>query len=126
MLSIHIPISRLTNISWFPFFCLAVVAIPSLIILAREISVSALREWMAQRGERDVVKVGMQGKVKTAFTMFGLTLLLLVPAPEVVDPPKLLAALYQPSLVLLYLSAVVTVTSGSVYFRAAGPALLGK
>ncbi|KAG7374350.1 CDP-alcohol phosphatidyltransferase-domain containing protein [Nitzschia inconspicua] len=102
-----------------------VVAIPSLIILAREIAVSALREWMAQRGERDVVKVGMQGKVKTALTMLALTLLLFVPASEVAGP-KFLTALYQPSLIMLYLCAVVTVTSGSVYFKAAGPALLGK
>ena len=40
------------------------VAIPSSIILAREIAVSALREWMASRGERDSVKVGVQGKVR--------------------------------------------------------------
>ncbi len=39
------------------------VAIPSAIILAREIAVSALREWMASRGKRDSVKVGFQGKV---------------------------------------------------------------
>lgn len=41
------------------------VAIPSAIILAREIAVSALREWMASRGKRDSVKVGFQGKVRT-------------------------------------------------------------
>lgn len=40
------------------------VAIPSSIILAREIAVSALREWMASRGQRDSVKVGFQGKVR--------------------------------------------------------------
>jgi CDP-diacylglycerol--glycerol-3-phosphate 3-phosphatidyltransferase len=39
------------------------VAIPTAIILAREIAVSALREWMASRGARDSVKVGFQGKV---------------------------------------------------------------
>jgi len=39
----------------------AIVAIPSAIILAREIAVSALREWMAQKGLRDSVKVGIQG-----------------------------------------------------------------
>lgn len=49
------------------------VSIPSSIILAREIAVSALREWMAQRGQRDAVKVGFQGKVKTALTMVALT-----------------------------------------------------
>lgn len=102
------------------------IAIPSLIILAREIAVSALREWMAQRGQRDVVKVGMQGKVKTAVTMVALTMLLLVPAPTVVDSPKFLLDLYKPAVALLYLSALVTVTSGSVYFRAAGAALLEK
>jgi CDP-diacylglycerol--glycerol-3-phosphate 3-phosphatidyltransferase len=102
-----------------------VVAIPSLIILAREIAVSALREWMAQRGERDVVKVGMQGKVKTALTMTALTMLLFVPSPTA-PAQKFFSALYQPSIVLLYLCSLVTVTSGSVYFRAAGPALLQK
>jgi CDP-diacylglycerol--glycerol-3-phosphate 3-phosphatidyltransferase len=40
------------------------VAIPSAIILAREIAVSALREWMASKGLRDSVKVGFQGKVR--------------------------------------------------------------
>ena len=37
-----------------------IVAIPTSIIMAREVSVSALREWMAQQGKRDAVKVGMQ------------------------------------------------------------------
>jgi CDP-diacylglycerol--glycerol-3-phosphate 3-phosphatidyltransferase len=60
----------------------AVVALPALIILAREIAVSALREWMAQRGQRDVVEVGMQGKVKTALTMVALTVLLFVPSND--------------------------------------------
>lgn len=108
----------------------ASVAIPSAIILAREIAVSALREWMAQRGQRDSVKVGMQGKVKTAATMVALTMLLAVPAGEgghgALAGDALTKALYQPSMALLILSAVVTVTSGSVYFRAAAPVLMGK
>jgi CDP-diacylglycerol--glycerol-3-phosphate 3-phosphatidyltransferase len=96
------------------------VVIPTCIILAREISVSALREWMAQRGLRDLVKVGFQGKVKTALTMLTLTLLLLVPE----DGLGLLAEIEVPAKILLYLCAVITVTSGSVYFRAAAPAML--
>lgn len=99
----------------------AIAAIPALIILAREIAVSALREWMAQRGERDTVKVGYQGKVKTALTMLALTILLYVPASA---PPS--AILYKIGIPLLYMSAVVTITSGSVYFIAAAPALLNK
>lgn len=101
----------------------AKVAVPAAIILAREIAVSALREWMAQRGQRDIVKVGFQGKVKTALTMTALTVLLFVPFPEAAG---ILSKLYTPGLVLLYLCSVVTITSGSVYFIAAAPLLMGK
>ena len=128
-----------------------IVALPSSIIMAREVGVSALREWMAQQGKRDSVKVGMQGKVKTALTMVGLTLMLLVPegvGVESVSWSKYLGPLgvggagsgtvaegvvnagwscmLGPSLLMLFASAIITVTSGSVYFRAAMPVLLGK
>jgi CDP-diacylglycerol--glycerol-3-phosphate 3-phosphatidyltransferase len=130
-----------------------IVAIPACIIMARELGVSALREWMAQRGLRDTVKVGMQGKVKAALTMISLTLLLLVPEGvglESVSWTKYLGSLgvggggavgkvmdgsivhsgvawmLGPSLLMLFLSAIITVTSGSVYFKAALPVLLGE
>ena len=99
----------------------AKVAIPTAIILAREIAVSALREWMASRGQRDTVKVGFQGKLKTALTMVALSLLLLVPE----DMAGKLGRVYDPAMLFLYLCTVVTVTSGSVYFRAAAPVLFG-
>jgi CDP-diacylglycerol--glycerol-3-phosphate 3-phosphatidyltransferase len=98
------------------------VVIPAAIILAREISVSALREWMAQRGLRDIVKVGFQGKLKTALTMMTLTLYLLVPESD--SGTGLLSCVELPAKALLYLCAGITVTSGSVYFRAAAPVLL--
>eukprot|EP00585_Thalassiosira_rotula_P013362 CAMPEP_0196131374 /NCGR_PEP_ID=MMETSP0910-20130528/1412_1 /TAXON_ID=49265 /ORGANISM="Thalassiosira rotula, Strain GSO102" /LENGTH=330 /DNA_ID=CAMNT_0041390839 /DNA_START=73 /DNA_END=1065 /DNA_ORIENTATION=- len=126
-----------------------IVAIPSAIIMAREVGVSALREWMAQQGKRDSVKVGMQGKVKAALTMISLTIMLLVPEGvglETVTWAKFLGPLgvggagniaegvanagwsfmLGPSLLMLFASAIITVTSGSVYFRAALPVLLGK
>jgi CDP-diacylglycerol--glycerol-3-phosphate 3-phosphatidyltransferase len=134
-----------------------VVAIPACIIMARELGVSALREWMAQKGLRESVKVGMQGKVKAALTMVSLTLLLLVPEGvglESVSWTKYLGSLgvgggggvaaavgnvmdgsivhsgvawmLGPSLLMLFLSAIITVTSGSVYFKAALPVLLGE
>eukprot|EP00588_Corethron_pennatum_P013017 CAMPEP_0194276036 /NCGR_PEP_ID=MMETSP0169-20130528/8724_1 /TAXON_ID=218684 /ORGANISM="Corethron pennatum, Strain L29A3" /LENGTH=283 /DNA_ID=CAMNT_0039019653 /DNA_START=93 /DNA_END=947 /DNA_ORIENTATION=- len=105
----------------------AVVAVPSSIILAREIAVSALREWMAQRGLRDVVKVGMQGKVKTASTMLALTLMLVAPDPRMVAAGKAVigttvaVTCHRVGMGLLYLSTLLTVTSGSVYFKAAAP-----
>jgi CDP-diacylglycerol--glycerol-3-phosphate 3-phosphatidyltransferase len=97
------------------------VALPTSIILGREIAVSALREWMAQRGKRDAVQVGIQGKIKTALSMVALTLYLLVPAKR--SGRAGLAVLLEPAQILLYLSAGITITSGWVYFRAAAPAL---
>ena len=96
------------------------VAVPTAVILAREIAVSALREWMAQKGKRDIVKVGFQGKLKTALTMLSLAVFLFVPASGV----GALASLKNPAIVLLYSCALITVTSGSLYFRAAAPYLL--
>jgi CDP-diacylglycerol--glycerol-3-phosphate 3-phosphatidyltransferase len=106
----------------------AVVAVPCSIILAREIAVSALREWMASRGQRDSVKVGFQGKCKTALTMTALSVILAVP-----DGWSVASAVKQAvgwdlvmniGMIMLYMSAVVTVTSGSVYFKAAAPVLM--
>jgi CDP-diacylglycerol---glycerol-3-phosphate 3-phosphatidyltransferase len=97
----------------------AMVSVPTSIILGREIAVSALREWMAQRGQRNAVQVGFQGKVKTALTMVSLTLYLAIPAGGAETASRLLSA----AQALLCLSAAVTVTSGSVYFRAAANAL---
>ena len=99
----------------------ASVAIPASIILAREIAVSALREWMAGKELRNVVQVGFQGKIKTATTMLSLALLLLVPNTGA----RFWRNMQSLSFLLLYLSTLMTITSGSVYFRAAAP-FLGK
>lgn len=110
-----------------------IVALPSAIILAREIAVSALREWMASRGLRESVKVGFQGKVKTAATMVALTIVLAV--PDGWDAGRLFFWLSKAGtwdvvmsvgMGLFYLSSIVTVTSGSVYFKAAAPVLFGS
>lgn len=101
----------------------AVVGLPSAIILAREIAVSALREWMAQRGQRDAVQVGFQGKVKTASTMVALTLLLLV---DKTKKGALGSLCFVPAMLMLYACMVITVTSGSVYFMAAVPIFFTK
>ena len=100
------------------------VGLPSAIILAREIAVSALREWMAQKGQRDAVQVGFQGKVKTALTMVALTLLLIV--DKTTRNGAFGSLFYFPAMFLLYASMVITVTSGSVYFMAAAPIFFRK
>lgn len=52
------------------------VTIPVSIMIAREIIISALREWMAELGKRSSVKVSWVGKLKTSFQMICLTALL--------------------------------------------------
>lgn len=98
------------------------VALPASVILAREIAVSALREWMASQGLRDIVQVGYQGKLKTALTMASITLLLLVPINGVGFWGKLEGLAFT----LLYFCTVVTVTSAASYFRAAAPVLINS
>ena len=44
----------------------------AMIIIGREITISALREWMATIGQRANVKVDITGKVKTTLQMFGI------------------------------------------------------
>jgi CDP-diacylglycerol--glycerol-3-phosphate 3-phosphatidyltransferase len=53
-----------------------VTALVALIIIGREIAISALREWMAQIGASRSVAVHMLGKLKTASQMFAIVLLL--------------------------------------------------
>ena len=101
-----------------------VVAVPSAIILVRKIAVSALREWMASRGKRDTVKIGFQGKCKTAATMVALSIILAVPEGWSTIPFWEISR--NTGMLMLYFSALVTVTSGSVYFKAAAPVLMGK
>ncbi|MDD2719989.1 MAG: CDP-diacylglycerol--glycerol-3-phosphate 3-phosphatidyltransferase [Gallionella sp.] len=51
-------------------------AVIAFIIIGREITISALREWMAKMGESKSVAVSMLGKIKTTFQMLAITLLL--------------------------------------------------
>lgn len=53
-----------------------VSALGAMIIIGREITISALREWMAQIGKSSSVTVSMLGKVKTAAQMVAIPLLL--------------------------------------------------
>ncbi len=93
-------------------------AIVVLIIIGREITVSALREWMAELGARARVAVSILGKLKTTGQMIAIPFLL-----------------YRESLwglpvlrigeLLLYLAAGLTLWSMVVYIRAAWPTLTG-
>lgn len=83
------------------------------VIIGREIVVSALREWMAELGKRTSVAVSMIGKVKTAFQMVSIVVLLAVDAER--DGSEFLAL----GAILLYVAAGLTLWSMWVYLRAA-------
>ncbi|MEO1594325.1 MAG: CDP-diacylglycerol--glycerol-3-phosphate 3-phosphatidyltransferase [Pseudomonadota bacterium] len=53
-----------------------IMAIVAAIIIGREITVSALREWMAQQKASATVAVSMAGKIKTTFQLIGLSFML--------------------------------------------------
>lgn len=90
--------------------------LPAVIIIGRELTVSALREWMAGVGERARVAVSVIGKVKTTVQMVAL-FLLIYREPLFSIPVETLG------LVCLYLAALLTLWSMAIYLRAAWPAL---
>ncbi len=94
----------------------AALALPAAVIIGREITVSALREWMAEVGARAKVAVSMAGKLKTTAQMIAI-LLLIWQAPLLGIPIDGLA------LVLLYMASFLTLWSMILYLRAAWPSL---
>ena len=95
------------------------LALPAAVIIGREITVSALREWMAEIGARAKVAVSMAGKLKTTAQMIAIVLLII--GGPVLDLP--IVAL---GLVLLYVAALLTLWSMLLYLRAAWPSLTGS
>lgn len=87
------------------------LAITAAVIIGREISISALREWMAELGQRAKVKVALIGKLKTVAQMAALSMLLY--AEPLWGVPIL--AIGEVSLVI---AAVLTLWSGAQYLRA--------
>jgi CDP-diacylglycerol--glycerol-3-phosphate 3-phosphatidyltransferase len=92
------------------------LAIVSAVIIGREITVSALREWMSQIGQRAHVAVTWFGKWKTAAQIIGISLMLY-------REPILGMAVYALGEVMLYVAAALTLWSMIDYLRAAGPVL---
>lgn len=93
-------------------------ALPAVVIIGREIAVSALREWMAEVGARAKVAVTMMGKVKTTVQMIAIILLIL-------HRPVLGLPIYELGVVLLYVAVALTLWSMILYLRVAWPSLSG-
>ena len=93
-----------------------VEAIVALVIIGREITISALREWMAQIGARSSVAVHSIGKFKTIAQLVAIPMLLF-------DAPLFGIDCRLVGTWLLYLAAVLTVWSMFYYLRRAWPYL---
>jgi CDP-diacylglycerol--glycerol-3-phosphate 3-phosphatidyltransferase len=93
-----------------------VIAMIAMIIIGREITVSALREWMAGLGAREEVKVSVAGKVKTALQMFGIAFM-------VYERDLFGIEIYDLGFILLLAAAGMTLWSMVVYLRAAWPSM---
>ena len=87
-----------------------VLTIPAMVIIGREIVISALREWMAEIGKRTSVAVSYIGKLKTTLQMVAIIILLL-------DVPGSMVSWV--GMVLLYGAAILTLWSMLVYLSAA-------
>ncbi len=93
-------------------YATAWLTLAAIIIIGREITISALREWMAEVGQRGKVAVAALGKIKTTTQMLALILLLYQHPISSFD-------LRLPGLILLYISVVLTVVSMFQYLAAA-------
>ncbi len=88
------------------------LALPAVVIISREIMVSALREWMAEIGKRKQMAVTRLGKIKTALQMLAIILLLLY------KPGAWIGFAFSGYL-LLYLAVFLTLWSMCLYLKAA-------
>ncbi len=95
------------------------LVIASIVIIGREIAVSALREWMAEIGARGKIKVSLLGKYKTIMQIVGLSFLLF--RQSLFGIP-----IYKFGIILTAVAVVLTLLSMIAYLRLAWPELRGS
>jgi CDP-diacylglycerol--glycerol-3-phosphate 3-phosphatidyltransferase len=92
-------------------------AVVVLVIVGREITVSALREWMSEVGKRSHVKVSYVGKIKTVSQMVAIPFLLWQKSFWGLP-------IFRIGEILLYVAAALTLWSMLIYLKAAWPNLI--
>ena len=102
------------------------LAVPAMVIIAREITVSALREWMAELGKRASVAVNQLGKIKTATQMGAITILVWQKPSFSAEGDIMMSHWLWFGYGLLYLATGLTLWSMMAYLKAAAPDLLGR
>lgn len=99
-------------------------AVIALIIIGREIAISALREWMAGAGERSSVAVAWLGKIKTAAQMLAI-LFLLYYDPVYFGPVGTINVKFIGE-ILITTAAFLTLLSMAYYLKAAWPSMKAR
>ena len=89
-------------------------AVIAVIIIGREIAISALREWMAKLGEGKSVAVNLLGKIKTTAQLIAIPMLLYHDPIRAFEPQRV-------GTWLIYLAAVLTLISMVYYMKLAAP-----
>ena len=92
------------------------ITLPAATMIAREIIISALREWMAEIGKRSSVAVSWIGKFKTSAQMFALLALLWRPSE----------AFTIVGVIALYIAAILTFWSMFQYLKASSNDLMNS
>jgi phosphatidylglycerophosphate synthase len=101
----------------------AILVLCSIVIIGREIAISALREWMAEIGKRGKVKVSRLAKYKTILQIVGLSCMLF--RWDLTLLPGFTLPIFEIGLVLTVVATVLTLVSAISYLRAAWPDLHG-
>jgi phosphatidylglycerophosphate synthase len=102
----------------------AILVLCSVVIIGREIAISALREWMAEIGQRGKVKVSQLAKYKTILQIVGLSCMLFRWNLPIL--PGFALPIFEIGLVLTVVAAFLTLWSAISYLRAAWPDLRGS
>ena len=89
-------------------------ALIAVVIIGREIAVSAMREWMAKIGQSKSVAVNFLGKIKTISQMIAVPMLLYHDRIGIFSPQRV-------GTWLIYLAAVLTLVSMLYYLKLASP-----
>ena len=90
-------------------------SLPAIIIIGRELVISALREWMSELGSGQSIAVSTLGKVKTWFQMVAIAILLLAKPEQ--------EALMMIGFIAIYAAAALTLWSMIYYLIKAWPQL---
>jgi len=93
------------------------LTLPAAVIIGREITISALREWMAELGASSKVAVSVYGKIKTTAQM--IALILLIFRDSIFNIP-----IYGLGMLALYIAVVLTLVSMVQYLISAWPKLV--